>query len=190
MTTTREARLTFEEYLAHADGTEQRYELVDGKLVPMNPPTFRHLLIAKFLDKVFESEITRLGLPWISLREAGVRTGRRKSRLTDLCVVALEDLRGFLNESAVCQSPPWLAVEIVSPDSVKRDYRYKRSEYAALEIPEYWIVDPMAAKVCVLLLEEGLYEESEWVANQPIVSRTFPDLSLSVEQVLAAGEIS
>ncbi|QZZ23493.1 Uma2 family endonuclease [Leptothermofonsia sichuanensis E412] len=29
----------------------------------------------------------------------------------------------------------------------KRDYRYKRSEYAALEVPEYWIVDPLDAKI-------------------------------------------
>ena len=35
----------------------------------------------------------------------------------------------MLKESAVFDMPPLLAVEIVSPESVKRDYRYKRSEY-------------------------------------------------------------
>ena len=41
---------SFEEYLTYEDGTEHRYELVDGKLELMNPPTFIHLLIAKFIN--------------------------------------------------------------------------------------------------------------------------------------------
>ena len=95
----------------------------------------------------------------------------------------------FLDESAVCQSPTLLVVEVVSPESVKRDYRYKRSEYAALEIPEYWIIDPIESKVTVLLWDEGLYEETEFAGNQKIISRTFSELDLTVEQVLTAGNI-
>ncbi len=38
----------------------------------------------------------------------------------------------------------------VSPNQENRDYRYKRSEYAARGIAEYWIVDPIAQKVTVL----------------------------------------
>jgi Uma2 family endonuclease len=40
--------------------------------------------------------------------------------------------------------PPLLVVEVVSPNQEKRDYRYKRTEYAARGIAEYWIVDPLA----------------------------------------------
>jgi Uma2 family endonuclease len=178
---------SFEEYLTYDDGTDNRYELVDGKLEFMNPPTFRHLLIAKFIEIFLDAEINRLDLPWLCLREAGIRTGWRKSRLCDVCVVATEQVMEFLDESAVCQSPPLLVVEVVSPESVKRDYRYKRSEYAALEIAEYWIIDPIESKVTVLLWEEGLYEEREFAGNQQIVSRSFPELVVTVEEVLAAG---
>ena len=185
-----ERLFTFEEYLAYDDDPDNRYELVDGRLVLMNPPTFRHLLIAKFIERELEVEINRLGLPYLCLREAGVRTGWRKSRLTDVYVVTIEQVREVLDQSAVSQTPPLLAVEVVSPDSVKRDYRYKRSEYAAQGILEYWIIDPIKNQVSVLLLEEGLYEETVFANNQPLVSRTFPELSLTVEQVLAAGNLS
>lgn len=184
-----EKLFTFEEYLAYDDGTDNRYELVDGRLELMNPPTFRHLLIAKFAEQIFDAEIKRLGLPWVCFREAGIRTGWRKSRLSDLYIVPVEQVREFLDRSAVSEIPPLLAVEVVSPESVSRDYRFKRSEYAALEIPEYWIVDPMKSKVTVLLWEEGLYEETVFTGNQNIVSRTFSELMLTVEQVLAAGNI-
>lgn len=150
---------SFEEYLAYDDGTDSRYELVNGKLELRNPQPFRHLLISKFIELAFETQIKRLGLPWLCFREAGVRTGWRKSRLPDVYVVTAEQVMEFLDEPAVCQSAPILVVEVVSPDSVKRDYRYKRSEYAALEIPEYWIVDPIESKITILLLEDGLYEE-------------------------------
>jgi len=182
-------QISFEDYLAYDDGTDNRYELVDGKLILMNPPRGLHLLIADLLDMNFKAEIQRLRQPWRSLREAGVRTGANKSRLADLCIVTIEQVREIIDESAVFQSPPLLIVEIVSPDSIKRDYRYKRSEYAALEVPEYWIVDPLEAKVTVLLLEEGLYEEVVYTGSQQVKSLTFPEQSLTVEQIFAAGEL-
>ncbi|MFC3995858.1 Uma2 family endonuclease [Nocardiopsis sediminis] len=37
-------------------------------------------------------------------------------------------------------TPPLLAVEVVSSDSVLRDHHTKRGEYAAFGIPSYWIV--------------------------------------------------
>ncbi len=56
--------------------------------------------------------------------------------------------------------PPALVVEVVSPGKVNqdRDYRFKRSEYAARGIKEYWIVDPQISKVTVLILNGGFYK--------------------------------
>lgn len=189
LTKTTEAIYTFEEYLAYDDGTDNRYELVDGRLELMNPPTFRHLLIAKYIEVIFDAEINRLALPWLCFKEAGVRTGWRRSRLTDVYVVTKEQVKELLEKSVVCQTPPLLAIEVVSLDSVTRDYRYKRSEYAALGIAEYWIIDHRENKVSVLFLEEGLYEETVFTGNQQIVSRTFSELALTVEQVLNSGNI-
>lgn len=181
---------TFEEYLNYDDGTDRRYELVDGRLELINPPTIRHLLISDMIRDIFKAEISRMNLPWLCFQETGVRTGWRKSRLTDVCVVLQEQAIEFLDKSAVFQTPPLLVVEVVSPESVQRDYRYKRSEYAAAEIPEYWIVDPILNQVCVLRLDEGLYEETVFTGNQEIVSQLFPELTLTVERILAAGNIA
>ncbi|HEY9801656.1 MAG TPA: Uma2 family endonuclease [Leptolyngbyaceae cyanobacterium] len=189
MVTTPVTNLTFEEYLTYDDGSGFHYELVDGRLELMNPPTIQHFLIVDFLDTDLKAEIRRLSLPWLAFRETGVRTGRNKSRLTDLCVVTQEQARELLKVSAVFETPPLLIVEVVSPDSIKRDYRYKRSEYAALEVPEYWIVDPLESKITVLLLEEGFYEETVFTADQKIVSPTFPELAFTSEQVFHAGNL-
>ena len=196
MVTTPVTSITFEEYLTY-DGSDFHYELVDGKLELMNPPTIEHFLIAKFLEQLLDAEIKRCNFTWLCFRESGVRTGRNKSRLTDLCVVTVEQARELLNASAVFQSPPLLIVEVVSPGSVKRDYRHKRSEYAALEVPEYWIVDPLEGNISVLVLEDGFYEETVFTGTQKIVSRTFPELAIpaahfvnAVAQVFNAGNLS
>lgn len=53
-----------------------------------------------------------------------------------------------------------LVAEVVSPDDPERDRTAKRSEYAAAGIPEYWIVDPLAASITVLRLEGSAYVEN------------------------------
>lgn len=184
--TSTKQKLTFEEYLTYDDGTDNRYELVNGDLILMNPPTGRHALIIRFLNNAFEAEINRLKLPWIPLQGIGVRTSIKKSRLPDLCIVTREQIQPYLDTSIVIESPALLAIEIVSPESVSRDYRFKRSEYGAFGIPEYWIVDPVEQKVTVLLLVEGLYEQTEYKSDAQIISQTFPELVLTVEQVLQA----
>ncbi|MBD2438716.1 Uma2 family endonuclease [Nostoc sp. FACHB-110] len=189
MVATPVTKLTFEEYLTYDDGSGFHYELVDGRLELMNPPTIEHFLISKFLEQTLDAEIARLSLPWLTFRETGMRTGRNKSRLTDLCVVTQEQARDLLKASAVFETPPLLVIEVVSPDSIKRDYRHKRSEYAAVGVPEYWIVDPLELKVTVLLLEEGFYEETVFTADQKIVSQTFPELAIAPHQIFAAGNL-
>jgi Uma2 family endonuclease len=75
-------------------------------------------------------------------------------------------------------------VEVVSPKQENRDYRYKRSEYAARGILEYWIVDPISQKVTVLEWIEGWYEERVYIGEDPIVSTLLGKLDLTASRVL------
>lgn len=180
-------RITFEEYLAYNDGTDHRYELFDGTLLLMTPPTGEHGAIAGFLLIQLYLEIQRVGLDWrVRQGETGVRTTENRSRLPDVCVITNEQAQAIRHQAAILENPPLLAVEIVSPESVTRDYRFKRSEYGALGIAEYWIVDPLEAKISVLLLNDGFYDVTEVRGSDRLPSRTFPNLALTVEQVLNA----
>jgi Uma2 family endonuclease len=177
-------KLTFEEYLSYNDGTNNFYELEDGELILMNPPIGLHAIILTFLSNILFNEINRLQYPWIPLQLVGVRTAVRRSRLPDLCIVPLEQMQPYLNVSAVLESGVLLAVEVVSPESIKRDYRFKRAEYASFGIPEYWIIDPAAQKVTLLVLVEGLYEETVYQGSDFIKSQIFLELTLTVNQIL------
>ncbi|QZZ22891.1 Uma2 family endonuclease [Leptothermofonsia sichuanensis E412] len=176
-------KLTFDEYVRYEDGTDNRYELEDGDLILMNSPIGLHALIIRFLSNALEAEIKRLNLPWAALQFLGIRTAPRRSRLPDLSVVPLEVVREYRDQSAVVEAGVLLVIEVVSPESSKRDYRFKRAEYAAFGIPEYWIVDPMKQKVTVLQLVEGLYEDQVFQGEDLLHSTLFPELSLTPNQI-------
>ncbi|WP_026736358.1 Uma2 family endonuclease [Fischerella sp. PCC 9605] len=189
-------RFTFEEYLAYDDGTDTRYELVNGELVPMSLGSGQHGAIAEYLNDLFRAEIRRLGLDWTSKQMViGVRSPRAgrwdTSRIPDVVVIPLSQWQELRNREAVIElnePPPVLVVEVVSESTKTADYRAKRVEYNVLEIPEYWVVDPLINKVTVFTLIEELYEGVEFVSGDRIGSQTFPELELTVDQVLAAGD--
>jgi len=177
--------LTYEDYLTYDDGTDVRYELEEGRLIAMSPTADIHEAIANELHSSLTQEVQRLQLGW-KVRASGtaVRTAKRKVRLADLVVITAEQRESLRGQLAILETPPLLVVEVVSPESVRRDYRYKRTEYAAMEIPEYWIVDPLVEKVTILQFVEGLYEEQVFHGEHVIISPTFPELRLTAHQVL------
>ncbi len=185
-------RLTFAEYLTYTDGTDSRYELVNGELIPMGIGTGLHGAIIKLLERLFEAEIARLGILWVVLPAlVGVRSPRSgrwdTCRIPDVVVLPLDQWRSLQTHEAVIElnePPPLLVVEVVSDSTKTTDYRAKRAEYNVLDIPEYWIVDPLAAKITVLTLVEELYEGAEFQGDEIIQSSTFPGLTLTVNQVL------
>lgn len=180
-------KLSFEDYLTYADGTDTRYELVDGVLVPMNPPRATHAKLARFLYAVLSQVIATADLPWIVSWDYGVRTHVRHARLPDLTVLTQDQEDSLIasDAEAVLEEAPMIAIEIVSPSTSSDDYRHKRSEYAVTGIPEYWIVDRQLHRVTVLTLVDGLYEESVFLAGQSIQSLVLPQLSLPVDDLFA-----
>jgi Uma2 family endonuclease len=187
------------DYLDYDDGTDRRYELVNGELREMPSESDLNNAIAIFLLLQFGQKI-----PGKRLRrgtEVAVMGKRATVRVPDLLVLS-EELEAALagaKRSIVMMDmpPPVLAVEIVSPgkENEDRDYRYKRSEYGARGIAEYWIIDPSQGQITVLTLVDGLYEaaifrDSDTKGTGParLVSRTFPTLELTVQQILSCGE--
>lgn len=179
------------EYLAYDDGSDRRYELVNGELVEMPSESDLNNAIAMYLIGVFIQFI-----PILRLRrgtEVAVMGARATVRVPDLLVLSeeLETALAGANRSIVMMDmpPPLLAVEIVSPgkENEDRDYRYKRSEYGARGIAEYWIIDPAQGQVMVLTLVDGLYEEAVFQGGDRLISSIFPTLELTAKQILQAG---
>lgn len=187
-------KLSFEEYLAYDDGTDTRYELVNGELIPMSLGTGRHGAIIRFLLLQFEQNLATSKEPLIVLpgliAVRSPRGGRWDTcRIPDITVLSQAQWEEMAEREAVInlnEPPPLLVVEVVSPSTKMDDYRSKQSEYSVLNIPEYWMVDPIEQKVIIGQLDHGLYTLTEYQGEQLISSPTFPQLQLTTRQILAA----
>jgi Uma2 family endonuclease len=182
---------SFEEYLAYDDGTDYLYELFNGELIEVPPESGFNIEIANFLFTVF--------LPFVGYRrirghglELEVR-GEPKNRYPDLTIIRDEHIEQLARRNTIrlSMAPPLLVIEVVSPGELQqeRDYVAKRAQYQDRGIPEYWLVDPPQQLVTILELQNGTYAEVGAFRGQDcLISPNFPDLSLTAEQVLNAGQ--
>jgi len=185
---------TLEEYLHYDDGTDIFYELVNGELVSMALGTGQHGEIVDFLNTQFRTEIARMGRDWVSKQMViGVQSPRGDRwdtvRIPDVVIIPKEQWRNLQNREAVIrlnEAPPLLVVEVVSTSTKSVDYRAKRAEYSVLNIPEYWIVDPLQAKITVFTLSEGWYDEVVFTNSDRLISPTFSELNLTVNQIFSS----
>jgi Uma2 family endonuclease len=193
MTVATQKRMSLEEYLTYDDGTDARYELVDGVLVEMGAENPLNPLIAMMLAFIFaDLGISRQNL--VIGHQVGVSDTCASARQPDLIVHTDESLAATIDEKILMfnRPNPLLVVEVVSnSDSDKksrdRDYVSKREEYEARGIPEYWIIDPIKAIVKIGTLTNGAYQFQDFTGDDAIASSTFPALNLTAGQVLTAG---
>ena len=186
--------MTLEEYLNYDDGTDARYELVDGVLVEMGAESDVNVLIASFLFSVFLEFV-----PFNLIRRGTgiqVEGSQANTRFPDLMVLT-EDcaaaLAGRRRSLITLEMPtPALVIEMVSSSDTneplrERNYVQKRREYAQRGIGEYWLVDAIAGAVLVLNLVNQEYQEQRFVGDERLVSEVFTDLDVSAAQVLQVG---
>lgn len=192
--------LTFEQFLEQCP-TEGRYEFVDGEIVRILA-TRKHDTVAEFISDSFKAETKRLDLNyWISGRVTVATTtkgGRQQGRNPDVSVVDRVIWDAFPTAYSALSEPTQIAVEVVSTNW-EDDYIDKLEEYQRLGIAEYWIVDylaigsreylgnPKEPSVFVYLLNAaGSYQYNRFQGTDRIISATFPELNLTVEQILGA----
>ncbi len=193
--------LSFELFVTQY-GDDERYELIDGELIDMEP-TGPHEQVAGLINCELNFEIRRLKLPYlIPLRCLIKPLGPVCAFRPDVIVldrIALESEPLWQREPIVTLGTSVkLVIEVVSTNW-QNDYARKLDDYQALGIGEYWIVDylglggtlfigsPKQPTITICQLEQGCYKMSRFRSAERLVSPTFPELDLTAEQVFNAG---
>ncbi|OUL19830.1 hypothetical protein BV378_31945 [Nostoc sp. RF31YmG] len=196
-------KLTFEDFLEQYPDGSGIYELVNGEIIKVEP-TRAHKNVARFLMLGFNDEIRRLGLDYIADKDVVVRTfsqtGEEQGRNPDVSVVKASQWNSNVLAYGALIEPIQLAVEVTSTNW-DDDYIDKLDEYQRLGIAEYWIVDylaiasraylgnPKLPTVFVYQLIDGQYQVQKFTGNDRIISATFPELNITVKQIVAASQI-
>jgi Uma2 family endonuclease len=132
--------MTEEEFLGWCD-EDTRAEWVDGEVIVMSPASIVHNRLAGFIRTVLQLYAAERNLGEALGIEVSVRINSKRRRLPDVLFVATDRL-DRLHENHF-EGPPNLLVEVVSPESVERDWRVKYLEYEAAGVEEYWLIDPL-----------------------------------------------
>jgi Uma2 family endonuclease len=143
-------------------------ELIDGELLEVEVPNDAHERLVPLLGFYLEG--------WAHTHGGGATfASGYKVRITDKRGV-MPDLQFYRAGHAprgqrhgLTQGHPDLAVEIVSPSSVRYDRVVKMNWYASIGTPEYWIVDPQARTIERLVLSsQGNYTIAEGASDADV----------------------
>lgn len=194
-------RVSLEEYLEKY--AHDHYEWDNGELIKMSPIRNRHNKLSKYLLHLFDA--------YFSYRPIGeIQFDPFLMRLNEIGVMREPDLQiilnnnpGQLTETAMI-GPADICVEIVSPESVERDYGKRFSEYERARVKEYWLLDYLRKEARFHRLgENGLYSlhlpDADGNYESPLLpglklhaptlwTETLPDLLTVVESVRAMLE--
>jgi len=196
MVQTQPKKLTFEEYLAWEDNTDNRYELIDGELIPLIPEPIRNSWIASYLLLFLVNrnfiQLRRIATHSCEVQVPVLQPGDAANRWPDLIAIQEEHLSLLRDRFTIFleMPPPCWVAEVVSPgeENWHNDCVRKRSQYEAREIPEYWIIDPNCEQITVLHLQSGKYTEAVFSGESKIQSKMFPALGLTARQILECDE--
>lgn len=191
---------TFQEFVDWLpENSDVRYELHHGNIVEMAQPVGEHEEIKGFLNVEISFEIKRLGLSYSIPNQVIVRPDDKDSGyFPDVLVINRANLPNesrWKKESILSSgaSIP-LAIEVVSTNW-RADYYSKFADYEEMGILEYWIVDyaalggrnfignPKQPTISVCNLVDGEYTITKFQNSDRLISQTFPDLNLTVNQI-------
>jgi Uma2 family endonuclease len=140
--------VSLEEYLATA--YEPDCDFVDGYLEERNVGEWDHsrlqLKIGAYLLARYEAQGMRVA------PELRIRVTPDRVRIPDLCVFLTDPMQ------RVPDAPPFLCIEILSPEDRMRRIEVRINDYLAMGVNTVWILDPETLQAYTATAAEGLRE--------------------------------
>ena len=190
----RQGEWTEEQYFEVRSRSDRRIEFVRGYLDFHDMVEWVHAVLVRWLFRWLDAEAGPAGGGEVFFSPVTVQLEPGElDREPDLFVLR----PGVSRSGRRCPvaSDVLVALEVVSTSarSVRRDRTTKRAEYAAVGIPEYWVIDrrhPDGPHVLVLTLPNGATEYSEHGTFRPgdtATSPALPGLRCDVAALFAAA---
>jgi len=129
------SQIGVEEYLDLVFEDRPEPDYVDGEVVERALPTPIHSRIQALLILLFAPLMSPFGL--VLQPELRMRIAPRRFRVVDFAVY-----RDARPEGRFAETPPFVAVEIVSPDDRHSRLTHRLEDYRRWGVPHVWLVDP------------------------------------------------
>jgi Uma2 family endonuclease len=166
------ALLTADDLLCMSE--DDRYELVEGVLVPMSPPPGpRHGYVGMTLGILVGGFVRAHRLGWTFAAETGFRLRRNPDtvRAPDFAFVATGRITPEMDLSRYLDLAPDLIAEVMSPSDSARGVAAKIAEYLEAGVRLAWVVDPKNRTVAVHRSGRGrrLLREADELSGEDVL---------------------
>ncbi len=173
------ARYSWDDYVTWPD--DERWELIAGVAYDMSPaPSIKHQTIAgKIYSRLEQKLAGKTCKPFIAPTDVVLS----ESDIVQPDVLVVCDPNKITEQNI--QGAPDVVVEVLSPRTVMKDLREKKTLYERFGVKEYLIIDPLEVYVqrFTLTPNEG-YDKGEMFGPQEILRlNTIPDIELNLWEV-------
>ncbi len=180
-------KLTLEEFWALPAG-DTNLELVDGQAIPKVSPKYFQSSLQRGIDRLFsvwcrgkgrirpEWSVTLLrnGVPWVPV--------------PDLTYVSYERLPKNWKRNEACPVPCDLAIEIISPGQILKEFEEKAADYFAAGVLRVWVIDPDKMSIRVFFPDPD-NEVKFYIGDMVIVDTLLPGLELTPQSIFEEAEL-
>ena len=178
------SELTLAEYRALETVDEGVWELSDGELFEMPPPTYDHQNLIDYLVRMINNFLDTTD-PLLGTVVSGIGVILSETRAPTPDAVFLRSEKASLIHGSFVEGVPDLVIEVLSTDRA-RDLVLKRSWYHEAGISEYWIIDPVNDSIEALeWSEEGYFSRAVLGRADVIATTMIPGFELQLNALFA-----
>jgi len=172
---------TYDDYAKLPDDGN-RYEVINGVIYMSPSPSFSHQAASTLFVTYLTIHMQFTGLGRVMAAPFDVYLPPSGTTVqTDIIVIVKAKENNFTSGKFV--GTPDLVLEIASPGTAGYDRREKQNAYALAGVAEYWIADPNAQTIEVLILTQDNYRSlGVFQGKDTLPSQLMPTLPTQVEQ--------
>jgi Uma2 family endonuclease len=181
-----EKHYTYADYLNF--NFEEMVEIIKGKIFKMSPaPSSKHQVISRNFSGILYQFLKNKKCQFFSAPFDVILPIKGKDFMQsdkvvqpDIVVICNPDL---IKEQGCFGVPDWI-IEILSPNTAKKDLQNKFDLYEEAGVKEYWIVEPKNSTVEVFLLENNSYRRvGAYVLDDVVPCNTLEGLTIDLKEV-------
>ncbi|PZD74819.1 hypothetical protein C1752_01097 [Acaryochloris thomasi RCC1774] len=178
--------MTVQDFLAMPESND-RYELIEGEIIPKVSPKRFHAGVQKSLIKLVDDWASERGHFYPEWAVVLKRRDRDWVPVPDLTYVSFERLAADWLEDAPCPVPADWVIEIISPDQTFGGMAAKASDYLTAGILRVWVLDSQAQTITVFAPDSAplTYQGDNMIADSLL-----PGLELQVNKVFERAGLS
>ncbi len=172
---------TYDDYAALPDDGN-RYEVIEGELVMAPAPRVSHQRCSGNLYFILRQHVESHRLGEVLAAPCDVVLDKRNVLQPDL--IFISNARAEVVTELNLQGAPDLAVEILSPSSLRRVRVQKMRIYARHGVPHLWLIDAQARTLEEFVLDGSTYRlASTGEGDETFHPALFPGLDIPLKEV-------